>query len=83
MNMPTPDEVKRRFDTQDETLKKILEGMAEHKKYHEMTDPGISEVIDILKGAKGAKTVLSWLAAIAVGGAALWAWLGDHFRMIK
>ena len=81
--MPTPDEIGRRLDKQDEMLGKILNGMAEHSEYHKLTDPGVTEVIDILKGAKGAKVVLSWLAALAVGGAGLWAWLTDHIRLLK
>lgn len=78
--MNLPEEVSRRFDSQDETLLKILEGMAEHKKYHEMTDPGVAEVIDILKGAKGVKAVVGWLVAIAVACAGVWAWAADHVR---
>lgn len=81
--MPTQDEITRRLDNQDRMLAEILNGMAEHREYHKLTDPGVSEVIDILKGAKGAKTVLSWLAAFAVSGAGVWAWLTDHIRFLK
>lgn len=81
--MPTPDEMSQRLDKQDEMLKKILTGMAEHSEYHKLTDPGVSEVIDILKGAKGAKVALSWLAGIGIAGASLLAWISDHVRLLK
>lgn len=81
--MPTSDDIARRLDKQDGMLAEILKGMAEHKEYHKLTDPGVSEVIDILKGAKGVKVVMSWLAGLAVSAAALWAWLGDHVRLLK
>lgn len=81
--MPTQDEVTRRFDNQDETLKKILEGMAEHREYHKLTDPGVAEVVDMLKGAKAVKVVITWAVGIVASGAAAWAWLGDHLRVLK
>lgn len=81
--MPTSDEIARRLDKQDDMLTQILKGMAEHSEYHKLTDPGVSEVIDILKGAKGAKIFMSWLTGMAVSAAALWAWIGDHIRLMK
>ncbi|MEN6629807.1 MAG: hypothetical protein ABFC42_09190 [Sulfuricella sp.] len=81
--MPTPDEISRRFDAQDETLSKILQGMAEHREYHKLTDPGVSEVVDMLKGAKAVKVVITWAVGITATCAGAWAWLGDHIRLLK
>lgn len=54
--MPLDDEAARRFDQQDKVLREILDGMAEHREYHKLTDPGVSEMVDILKGGQGGQS---------------------------
>lgn len=81
--MPTDDEISRRFDQQDEVLKKICEGMAEHREYHKLTDPGVSEVVDMLKGAKAVKVVITWAVGTVALAAGVYAWAVDHIKVLK
>lgn len=81
--MPTEDEILRRLDKQDETLGEILKGMAEHREYHKLTDPGVTEVVDMLKGAKAVKVVVSWAVGLTATGAAAWTWFVEHIRVVK
>lgn len=81
--MPTDDEITRRFDAQDKVLREILDGMAEHREYHKLTDPGVSEMVDILKGAKAVKVVIAWFVGTVAVGAGAWAWIVDHVKVIK
>lgn len=81
--MPLDDEASRRFDQQDKVLREILDGMAEHREYHKLTDPGVSEMVDILKGAKAVKVVIAWFVGTVAAGAAVWAWIVDHVKVIK
>lgn len=81
--MPMDDETVRRFDQQDEVLREILDGMAAHREYHKLTDPGVAEMVDILKGAKAVKVVLAWIVGTVAAGAAAWAWAVDHIKVMK
>ena len=46
-------------------------------------DPAVAETVDILKGAKAVKVVLAWIVGTVAAGAALWAWVVDHVKVIK
>lgn len=81
--MTMDDESRRRFDAQDEVLNEIREGMAAHREYHKLTDPGVSEMVDILKGAKAVKVVIAWFVGVLAAGVGLWTWLVDHVKVIK
>lgn len=81
--MPLDDEAARRFDQQDNVLREILDGMAEHREYHKLTDPGVSEMVDILKGAKAVKVVVAWFVGVVAVGFSAWAWIVDHVKVIK
>lgn len=81
--MPTDDEISRRFDQQDAVLKEIQESMAAHQEYHRLTDPGVSEMVDILKGAKAVKIVIAWFVGTVAVATTVWAWAVDHVKVIK
>lgn len=64
-------------------MREILDGMAEHREYHKLTDQGVSEMVDILKGAKAVKVVIAWFVGTVAVGVGAWAWIVDHVKVIK
>lgn len=75
------DNLKERLDNQDEMLRQILTKMAEHRKEHEIVDPSILEVVDILKGIKFLKTTTIVLASVSGFLWAAWVWAKDHIKL--
>lgn len=75
------DDLKARLDTQDELLREILRRMAEHKKEHEIVDPPIIELVDILKGIKFMKGFVLIAGSIIGSLWVAWIWAKDHVRL--
>ena len=88
--MPLDDDSKARFDQQDEVLREqndvlrqIRDDLVAHREYHRLTDPGVAEMVDVLKGAKAVKKILAFIVGIVATCAAAWAWMVDHVKVIK
>ena len=74
------DNLKDRLDTQDELLREILTRMSAHKKEHEIVDPSLLELVNILKGMKFMKAATLLLASFVGSLWVAWLWAKDHIK---
>jgi len=76
----TPDDIERRFDTQDILLREIRDTLLAHLAIDKEMKPSLDELVSLWKGSKVISAILAALFAFGAGVWALFSWAKDHIK---
>lgn len=76
----TPDDIERRFDTQDILLREIRDTLLAHLAIDKEMKPPLDELVSLWKGSKVISAILAALFAFGAGVWALFSWAKDHIK---
>lgn len=74
------EDVKERFDKQDEVLSRIEKTLTEHLAVDKEMKPALDELVVLWKGSKAVGHFIAWLCGIGAALVAVFVWAKDHLK---
>lgn len=74
------EDIKERFDKQDEVLSRIEKALIEHLAVDKEMKPSLDELVSLWKGSKIVSGIIAGACAIGAGVWALIVWANDHIK---